>query len=38
MVRGRSEPFRHLDRNTLTKVGEPTPNRLLTRVKAEATA
>jgi hypothetical protein len=33
MVQGRSEPFRHLDRNTLAKVGEPTPNRLLTRVK-----
>jgi hypothetical protein len=28
-VRGRAEPFRHLDRNTLTKVAEPTPNPLL---------
>lgn len=28
MVRGRSEPFRHQDRNTLSKVGEPTPNPL----------
>jgi hypothetical protein len=36
MVRGRAEPFRHIDRNTLTKVGEPKPNRLLTRVKAAA--
>ncbi len=27
-VRGRTEPFRHLDRNTLTKVAEPTPNPL----------
>ncbi|MBS0364006.1 MAG: FABP family protein [Proteobacteria bacterium] len=27
-VHGRDEPFRHLDRNTLTKVGEPTPNPL----------
>jgi hypothetical protein len=28
MVRGQSEPFRHTDRNVLTKVGEPTPNPL----------
>jgi hypothetical protein len=27
-VRGAAEPFRHRDRNTLTKVGEPTPNPL----------
>jgi len=27
-VRGAPEPFRHRDRNTLTKVGEPTPNPL----------
>ena len=27
-VRGRPEPFHHLDRNTLTKVAEPTPNPL----------
>jgi len=38
MVRGRTEPFRHLDRNTLTLVAEPKPNRLLTRVQATATA
>ncbi|WP_297511582.1 heme-binding beta-barrel domain-containing protein [uncultured Caulobacter sp.] len=25
-VRGREAPFRHVDRNTLVKVGEPTPN------------
>jgi hypothetical protein len=28
MVRGRTEPFRHRDVNTLTKVAEPTPNPL----------
>ena len=28
MVRGRSEPFRHRDFNTLYKVAEPTPNPL----------
>jgi hypothetical protein len=28
VVRGRPEPFRHLDRNTLSKVAEPTPNPL----------
>jgi hypothetical protein len=28
MVRGRSEPFRHRDVNTLGKVAEPTPNPL----------
>ncbi|HJV41140.1 FABP family protein [Caulobacter sp.] len=27
-VRGRDEPFRHVDRNTLVKVGEPRPNPL----------
>jgi hypothetical protein len=27
-VRGRAEPFRHRDLNTLVKVGEPTPNPL----------
>lgn len=27
-VRGRAEPFRHRDRNTLAKVGEPIPNPL----------
>jgi hypothetical protein len=28
MVRGRTEAFRHRDRNTLTKVAEPRPNSL----------
>lgn len=28
-VRGRSEPFRHRDKNTLVKVAEPTPNPLM---------
>jgi hypothetical protein len=28
-VRGRAEPFRHRDRNTLIKVAEPTPNPLM---------
>ncbi|HEV7385491.1 MAG TPA: heme-binding beta-barrel domain-containing protein [Phenylobacterium sp.] len=27
-VRGQAEPFRHRDRNTLVKIGEPTPNPL----------
>ncbi|RAK60306.1 FABP family protein [Phenylobacterium hankyongense] len=27
-VRGRAEPFRHRDRNTLTRIAEPTPNPL----------
>ena len=27
-IRGQAEPFHHTDRNTLTKVGEPTPNPL----------
>ena len=27
-VRGQAAPFRHRDRNTLVKVGEPTPNPL----------
>jgi hypothetical protein len=35
-VRGRDDVFRHRDRNTLTKIGEPTPNRLLTRIRASA--
>ncbi len=26
--RGQTEPFHHIDRNTLTKIGEPTPNPL----------
>jgi hypothetical protein len=28
MVRGKPEPFHHTDRNTLTKIGEATPNPL----------
>ena len=36
-VRGRTEPFRHQDRNTLTKVGEPTPNPLARISRKEAT-
>jgi hypothetical protein len=28
-VRGRTAPFQHLDRNTLTRVGEPRPNPLM---------
>jgi hypothetical protein len=26
MIRGQAEPFHHTDRNTLSKIGEPTPN------------
>jgi hypothetical protein len=36
-VRGRPEPFRHRDRNTLTKIAEPTPNPLAL-IRAAATA
>jgi hypothetical protein len=35
-VRGQAEPFRHRDRNTLVKVGEPTPNPLALIVAAES--
>ena len=28
MIRGQAEPFHHTDRNTLAKIGEPTPNPL----------
>ena len=28
MIRGKAEPFHHTDRNTLTKIAEPTPNPL----------
>jgi hypothetical protein len=28
MIRGKTNPFHHTDRNTLTKVAEPTPNPL----------
>jgi hypothetical protein len=34
-VRGRAEPFRHRDRNTLAKVAEPTPNPLFQIRKAK---
>jgi hypothetical protein len=34
MVRGRSEPFLHRDRNTLNKIAEPTPNRWALRAAA----
>jgi hypothetical protein len=34
-VRGQAEPFRHRDRNTLVKVGEPTPNLLAQLAAAE---
>ena len=26
LVRGRPDPFHHTDRNTLRRIGEPTPN------------
>jgi hypothetical protein len=26
MIRGQAEPFHHTDHNTLSKIGEPTPN------------
>lgn len=35
-VRGRDEPFRHVDRNTLHKVAEPRPNPLARIVAGEA--
>jgi hypothetical protein len=35
-VRGRSEPFRHVDRNTLVKVGDPRPNPLARIAAGEA--
>jgi hypothetical protein len=28
MIRGQAEPFHHTDRNTLSKIAEPTPNPL----------
>lgn len=31
MIRGKSDPFHHTDRNTLTRIGEPTPNPLASR-------
>ena len=37
IVRGRDAPFLHRDRNTLTKVAEPTPNPLA-QITAEAAA
>jgi hypothetical protein len=36
-VHGRPDPFQHIDRNTLTKVAEPTPNPLLRVTRGEAT-
>jgi hypothetical protein len=36
-VRGRPEPFRHRDRNTLVKVAEPTPNPLALIVQGRET-
>ncbi|CAN7396089.1 heme-binding beta-barrel domain-containing protein [Phenylobacterium sp. LjRoot225] len=35
-VRGRAEPFRHQDRNTLVKVAEPRPNPLARITRGEA--
>ena len=35
-VRGQAEPFRHRDRNTLVKVGEPAPNPLAVIVAGKA--
>jgi hypothetical protein len=29
LVRGQAEPFHHTDRNTLTRIGDPTPNPLV---------
>ena len=29
MIRGQSTPFEHIDRNTLTRVADPTPNPLM---------
>jgi hypothetical protein len=37
-VRGQAEPFRHTDRNTLRKLGEPTPNPTAQAALAEAAA
>jgi hypothetical protein len=28
LIRGQDQPFHHIDRNTLVKIGEPTPNPL----------
>jgi hypothetical protein len=28
LIRGQGAPFHHVDRNTLVKVAEPTPNPL----------
>lgn len=36
MVRGRDAPFRHLDRNTLTRIGEPDLNPWLRIVRGKA--
>ena len=36
MIRGKTEPFHHTDRNTLTKIAEPTPNPLALKLAASA--
>ena len=35
-VRGRTDPFQHIDRNILTKIAEPRPNPLLRITRGEA--
>jgi hypothetical protein len=32
MIRGKTEPFHHTDKNTLSKIGEPTPNPLARKI------
>lgn len=34
VIRGLAEPFHHTDRNTLTRIGEPTPNPLARQASA----
>jgi hypothetical protein len=34
MIRGKTDPFHHTDRNTLTKIAEPTPNPLARKLSA----
>ena len=36
-IQGLAEPFHHTDRNTLTKVGEPSPNPLAMRIQGRYT-
>jgi hypothetical protein len=33
-IPGRDAPFHHIDRNTLTKIGAPTPNPLARGISA----